>query len=75
VGSIKVILKDDLEKEFRDEVYKQMGMKKGNITEAIEEAVKDWIEKQRQKRSGIAKKAWEKRKEQIKKENKMEVKT
>lgn len=63
MGSIKVILSEELEKAFRDEVYKAKGMKKGNITLAIEEAIRDWIEKQRKKRSEAAKKAWEKRKE------------
>jgi len=56
MGSIKVILSEELEKEFREEVFKQMGMKKGNITLAIEEAVKTWIEAQRQKRSEMARK-------------------
>ena len=63
MGSIKVILSEELEKEFRDEVYKRMGMKKGNITLAIEEAVRMWIEAQRKKRSEMAKKAWETRRE------------
>jgi len=58
VGSIKVILSEELEKKFREEVFKQMGMKKGNITLAIEEAIKLWIESRRKKRSGVAKKAW-----------------
>jgi len=58
VGSIKVILSEELEKKFREEVFKQMGMKKGNITLAIEEAIKLWIESRRKKRGGVAKKAW-----------------
>lgn len=37
-------------------------MKKGNITLAIEEAIKLWIEFQHKKRSEAGKKAWEKRK-------------
>lgn len=63
MGNIKVILPDELEKEFREEVFKQLGMKKGNLTIAIEEAIKSWIETQRRKRSEAAKKAWRKRKE------------
>ncbi len=62
MGAIKVILSDDLEQKFRDEVFKSKGMKKGNITIAIEEAVNMWIESQQEKRSNAAKKAWEKRK-------------
>ena len=45
MGSIKIILSDALEKEFREEVFKKLGMKKGNITLAVEEAIKDWIRK------------------------------
>lgn len=62
MGAIKVILPDDLEEKFRNEVFKSKGMKKGNITIAIEEAINMWIEDQQQKRSNAAKKAWEKRK-------------
>lgn len=43
MGNIKVILPDELEKEFREEVFKQLGMKKGNLTLAIEEAIREWI--------------------------------
>jgi hypothetical protein len=62
MGAIKVILSDDLEEKFRDEVYKSKGMKKGNITIAIEEAINMWIVDQQQKRSDVAKKAWKTRK-------------
>jgi len=62
MGRIDIILDDDLEKEFREEVFKGYGMKKGNITQAIEEAIKMWIDFQRTKRSEAAKKAWIKRK-------------
>ena len=62
MGNIKVILSDELEKEFRDEIYRAKGMKKGNITLAIQEAVRMWIDAQRQKRSEIARKAWGTRK-------------
>jgi len=62
MGRIDVILPDALEKEFRTEVFKQLGMKRGNITVAIIEAIENWIEKNKIKRSNAAKKAWEKRK-------------
>jgi len=38
-------LPDDLDKEFIDTVYDRLGMKKGNIKKAIEEAIRDWIKK------------------------------
>ncbi len=62
MGAIKVILSDELEEKFRNEVFKSKGMKKGNITIAIEEAINMWIEYQQQKRSDAAKKAWKTRK-------------
>ena len=62
MGAIKVILPEDLEEQFRTEVFKSKGMKKGNITIAIEEAVKMWIKNEQKKRSNAAKKAWETRK-------------
>ena len=63
MGAIKVILSDELEEKFRNEVFKSKGMKKGNITIAIEEAINIWINDQQQKRSDAAKKAWKTRKE------------
>ena len=47
MGRIDVILPDELEEKFRKEVFERLGMKKGNITEAIEEAVNDWINKKK----------------------------
>ena len=61
MGAIKVILSDDLEEKFRNEVFKSKGMKKGNLTLAIEEAVSAWIDVQQQKRSNAATKAWKTR--------------
>ncbi len=62
MGAIKVILSDNLEEQFRTEVFKSKGMKKGNLTIAIEEAIGMWIDIQQKKRSEAAKKAWKKRK-------------
>jgi metal-responsive CopG/Arc/MetJ family transcriptional regulator len=61
MGTLKVTIPDDLEKEFREEIFKSKGMKKGNISKAVEEAIRLWIEHQRKKRSKAAKKAWETR--------------
>ena len=43
MGRIDFNLNPDLEEKFRKEVYKRKGMKKGNITEALEEAIQYWI--------------------------------
>jgi len=40
---INLSIDDELDKQFRNEVNKQLGMKKGNIKIAMEEAMKMWI--------------------------------
>ena len=45
MGRIVVELDEELEKAFRDEVAKRLGMKKGNIKIAIEEAMQNWIDR------------------------------
>lgn len=42
---INLSIDDELDKQFRNEVNKRLGMKKGNIKIAIEEAIKLWIAK------------------------------
>lgn len=46
LGRIDFNLNSELEERFRKEVYKRKGMKKGNITEALEEAIQYWIKKE-----------------------------
>ncbi len=43
MGKMNIVLKDETEERFRDAVYKAKGMKKGNISEAFEEAIEQWI--------------------------------
>lgn len=42
---LSVRISEELGRAFKDEVYKRKGMKKGNIKEAVEEAIRDWINK------------------------------
>ena len=44
MGRIDVQLPDQLEKEFRLEIGKRFGMKKGNLRKAVEQAIRQWIE-------------------------------
>jgi len=44
MGRIVVELDERMEKAFRDEVAKRLGMKKGNLKIAIEQAIRSWIE-------------------------------
>jgi hypothetical protein len=43
MGRIDVILPDDLEKQFRNKVFKKFGMKRGNMTVAFIDAIEKWI--------------------------------
>lgn len=62
MSRIDVVISDRLEDEFRKEVFKSKGMKKGNLSKAVEEALTLWIKAEQNKRSEAAKKAWKKRK-------------
>lgn len=62
MGRINFVIPDEIEDKFRQEVYKSKGMKKGNISKAIEEAILLWMQIEQKKRSNAAKKAWKKRK-------------
>ncbi len=46
MGIINAKLPDDLEDKFRTTVFNRFGMKKGNINKAVEEAIKEWINKE-----------------------------
>ena len=43
MGRINLIVPDDFEQRFREEVFKRKGMKRGNLTEAIIEAMDLWM--------------------------------
>lgn len=43
MGKLNVKVREEIDKKFREEVFRRKGMRKGNITEAIEEAMLLWI--------------------------------
>jgi len=43
VGRLVLTIPEELEQRFREAVYKRFGMKKGNITKAVVEALESWI--------------------------------
>ncbi len=45
MARLNFVIDDKLDQEFRMEVARRLGMKKGNMQIAIEEAIKDWIAK------------------------------
>ena len=47
MGMLALNVEDDLEKKFRETVFKRKGMKRGNITEALEEAIEQWIDSEK----------------------------
>lgn len=44
MGRIDIMLPDDLEERLRGTVFRRKGMRKGNLKEAINEAITLWIE-------------------------------
>jgi len=44
MGVLNVEINDELEKQFRMKVLERKGAKKGALTEAVEEALRLWIE-------------------------------
>ena len=43
MGKMNVVLPDDVEERFIRAVFEKKGMKKGNISEALHEAVDLWM--------------------------------
>jgi len=45
MGRLNLSIEDRVEAKFREEVFRRKGMKKGNLTKAIEEAMVMWIDR------------------------------
>ena len=45
MGKINLSIDNDIDEKFRVAVAKRKGMRKGNLTKAMEEAMKLWISK------------------------------
>jgi hypothetical protein len=43
VKKLNVLVEDDLDKRFRDAVFQKKGYRQGNISEALIEAIENWI--------------------------------
>ncbi len=45
MGRMDIVISDELENEFRKIVAVKMGLKKGNVSIAVEEALREWLTK------------------------------
>jgi hypothetical protein len=45
LGKLYIVISDEVERRLRFEVVKRLGGKKGALSGAIEEALKDWFNK------------------------------
>ncbi len=46
MARINLVISDELDEQFRNAVFKKMGLRKGALQKAAEEALKMWIEAQ-----------------------------
>jgi hypothetical protein len=53
MGKMNVVVDDKLEDRFRKAVADSKGMKKGNISIALEEALDAWIESQKRSKREV----------------------
>jgi hypothetical protein len=44
MAKMNIVLPDELEEKFRKVVFERKGMKKGNISAALEEAIALWVQ-------------------------------
>jgi len=47
MGRISVAISDELEKELRFKTIERFGGKKGDLSKAVEEAIKTWVVKEK----------------------------
>ena len=47
MGRISVTISNELEKELRFKTIERFGGKKGDLTRAVEEAIKTWVAKEK----------------------------
>jgi hypothetical protein len=50
MARMNIVVSDKVEEKFREAVFLKYGMKKGNITKAAEQALQEWIEREKEKR-------------------------
>jgi hypothetical protein len=58
MAKLNIVIKNDTEDRFRKAVSKFLGMKKGNISKAVEEAIELWVEDRESRSTGKVKIGW-----------------
>jgi Arc/MetJ-type ribon-helix-helix transcriptional regulator len=43
MGRLNIILPEELERQLRNEAQKRFGLKRGNLTDAVKDAIKLWL--------------------------------
>ena len=44
MGQLSIVIDNELESKFREAIYQRLGLKKGVIKTALEEAIQLWID-------------------------------
>ena len=44
IKKLTVMLNDELDERFREAVFKKKGLRRGNLTAAVQEALEKWVE-------------------------------
>lgn len=55
MGRIDAIIPDELEKKLRMKAVEKFGGKKGSLTEALEDAIKAWVEEEKELNQSVRK--------------------
>jgi len=50
---VQFMISEEVERRFREAIFRTKGMKKGNISQALEEAIKCWIEQAEAKKPSL----------------------
>jgi len=45
MGEMKIIIEDEIEQSFRHSAMKEFGFTRGSISNAAEQAIKEWVER------------------------------
>lgn len=51
MGRIDIVISDELEEDFRKAVAVKLGLKKGNVSIAVEQAIKEWLANDKNRKS------------------------